>query len=81
VWLCEVTTGDLQHAGTKSNVYIDVYGENGCVPKVHLNPNQEKFPRNSTVQVSLQLNDDNIGQYMFETYRTRPAPPSTPCLS
>lgn len=60
-WLCEVITGDLQHAGTKSNVFLDLYGENGCVPGVHLNKNQEKFSRNSTVSVSLRLDNDNLG--------------------
>eukprot|EP00038_Savillea_parva_P010894 m.193599 g.193599 ORF g.193599 m.193599 type:complete len:1249 (-) comp18962_c0_seq1:9-3755(-) len=62
IWRCEVFTGDLQHAGTKSNVYLDIYGEHGCVPRVHLNRRQEKFPRDSRVEIDLQLDNDKLGR-------------------
>ncbi|XP_031425771.2 lipoxygenase homology domain-containing protein 1 [Clupea harengus] len=52
-----VVTGDTQDAGTDTNIYITVFGANGCTEAILLPKNEDRFERGQEDTFNLEIDD------------------------
>ncbi|XP_078590366.1 lipoxygenase homology domain-containing protein 1-like isoform X4 [Branchiostoma floridae x Branchiostoma japonicum] len=65
-WKCWVTTSNVPAAGTDSNVYIKVFGENGVSEDILLNNSDKNFQKGQMDEFDLHLGKD-----LGEIYKLR----------
>ncbi|XP_072290031.1 lipoxygenase homology domain-containing protein 1 [Eucyclogobius newberryi] len=57
VYSATVVTGDTQGAGTDTNIFLSVYGANGCTEEMLLPKNGDRFERDQEDPFSLEIDD------------------------
>uniref|UniRef100_A0A672Z678 Lipoxygenase homology domains 1b n=1 Tax=Sphaeramia orbicularis TaxID=375764 RepID=A0A672Z678_9TELE len=57
VYSATVVTGDTQSAGTDTNIFLTVYGANGCTEEMLLPKNEDRFERGQEDTFTLEIDD------------------------
>ncbi|KAM9858421.1 lipoxygenase homology domain-containing protein 1 [Aulostomus maculatus] len=57
IYYSTVITGDTQYAGTDTNIFLTVYGANGCTEEMLLPKNEDRFERGQEDTFSLEIDD------------------------
>ncbi|KAF7667477.1 hypothetical protein LDENG_00061370 [Lucifuga dentata] len=57
VYETTVTTGDIQYAGTDTNIFLAVYGANGSTEEMLLPKNKDRFERDQEDTFNLETDD------------------------
>ncbi|XP_028851636.1 lipoxygenase homology domain-containing protein 1 isoform X2 [Denticeps clupeoides] len=57
VYEVTVVTGDTQYAGTDTNIYVTVFGTNGCTEEILLPKNEDRFERGQDDTFNLEIDD------------------------
>uniref|UniRef100_A0A672Z7J4 Lipoxygenase homology domains 1b n=1 Tax=Sphaeramia orbicularis TaxID=375764 RepID=A0A672Z7J4_9TELE len=57
IYSATVVTGDTQSAGTDTNIFLTVYGANGCTEEMLLPKNEDRFERGQEDTFTLEIDD------------------------
>ncbi|KAJ8339353.1 hypothetical protein SKAU_G00361390 [Synaphobranchus kaupii] len=57
IYQATVVTGDVQHAGTDTNVYLSLFGANGSTEEILLQKNEDRFERGQEDTFNLEIDD------------------------